>query len=564
MAFDVDKFIEKGRANQPTSNNFDVEDFIGDKKESKSISVEDPNLINQGLSWQDVLQQAQANLGSSATQAGKDLITPFVEPVQTAKSLGNLALGAVQKVIPGEQSSEKYADAVGKFFADRYGGMENFKKTVAKDPAGVLLDLTTILSGGGSAVARAPGLLGKASKASKVGKAVETTGKTIRNIGNFADPINLLSKGIGKTLTGVVNPSVSRLMKQGVTPTMGQILQGSVKATEDALTGIPVLGTTIVSARQRANTQLNKATMDRVLKPIGESAKDVAVGSDGLAYVSDKLSDAYNKVLSKISLKADDALIDGIADAIASRKAEFEPAKLRVIENLIDEKILSKLDSDKPISGKQLQSIQSDLKKLSAKYDNSAMASERTIGEAIEVIEGAFRDALIRANPKYASELSNINKGYANYTRLRKAVLGPGENRKGADVGPFTPAGLRQAVKAEDKSLAKGDFARGRALMQDLSQDAQRVMGGNLPTSGTGERTLLAAILAGGAYIDPGTLALIAGAGLPYLPGTQRLTSHALASRPKSARALGQALQNYGPRIGRSAFQMGRINREME
>ena len=81
MAFDVDKFIEKGRANQPTSNNFDVEDFIGDKKESKSISVEDPNLINQGLSWQDVLQQAQANLGSSATQAGKDLITPFVEPV---------------------------------------------------------------------------------------------------------------------------------------------------------------------------------------------------------------------------------------------------------------------------------------------------------------------------------------------------------------------------------------------------------------------------------------------------------------------------------------------------
>ena len=192
------------------------------------------------------------------------------------------------------------------------------------------------------------------------------------------------------------------------------------------------------------------------------------------------------------------------------------------------------------------------------------MASERTIGEALTDIESAFRDALIRENPKYASELSNINKGYANYTRLRKAVLGLGEDKKGADVGPFTPAALRQAVKAEDKSLAKGDFARGRALMQDLSQDAQRVMGGNLPTCGTGERTLLAAALAGGAYIDPLTLGLTVGAGLPCLPGTQRLTSHALASRPKSARALGQALQNYGPRIGRSAFQMGRINREME
>ena len=92
-------------------------------------------------------------------------------------------------------------------------------------------------------------------------------------------------------------------MKQGVTPTMGQILQGSVKATEDALTGIPVLGTTIVSARQRANTQLNKATMDRVLKPIGESAKDVAVGSDGLLMLVINCQTHITKCCQKFLLK---------------------------------------------------------------------------------------------------------------------------------------------------------------------------------------------------------------------------------------------------------------------
>ena len=539
-------------ANGTTNPGFNVDAFLNDKRtfDVEQFLEKQPPQTPTSLSISDMISMAVDNLGPSAVQAGKDLVTPFVEPVETAKALGNLALGTAQKLYPGEQSSEKYADAVGQFFAKRYGGVEELKNTIAKDPAGFLLDFSTILSGGGTAAARLPGKAGKIARTAKA-------------VGDTLDPITVAAKVGGNVGRGVVNPAVQRLMRQGVTPTMGQILGGGWKKAEDALESVPVLGSAIGAGRQRANEQLNRAAMARALNPIGESAKNVPVGSQGLAHVSDKLSDAYNRVLPKVSLSVDDALIDGIADAIASRRAEFEPAKLQVIEKLLDEKVLSKLDSDRPISGKQLQAIQSDLKKLSDKYGKSAMASERTIGEAIEEIEGAFREALIRSNPKYASELSKINKGYANYVRLRRATLAAGEG-KGADLEGFTPANLRQAVKAEDQSVGKGDFARGRALMQDLSQDAQSVMGGRLPTSGTTERALLASALAGGAYFDPAYAATVGSLSAPYLPGSQRAMANLLTRRPEMARSAGQAVRKYGPRIGRPAFQIGRINREME
>ena len=98
------------------------------------------------LSMLDVGQQAIQNFPKSALQAGKDIITPLTEPVETAKALGNLGLGVIQKAIPGRQESEKYADTLGEYFSDRYVKQGAIKRTIANDPAGFLLDLSTVLS----------------------------------------------------------------------------------------------------------------------------------------------------------------------------------------------------------------------------------------------------------------------------------------------------------------------------------------------------------------------------------------------------------------------------------
>ena len=49
-------------------------------------------------------------------------------------------------IIPGEQGNEQIAKEVGNFFAQRYGGLENIKKTFATDPIGMLSDVSIILT----------------------------------------------------------------------------------------------------------------------------------------------------------------------------------------------------------------------------------------------------------------------------------------------------------------------------------------------------------------------------------------------------------------------------------
>jgi hypothetical protein len=104
--------------------------------------------IGPDATWADVAGQAGENLLPSAQRFGSDMWNAVTDSRQTARSLKNVVFGAAEKLVPGEQSHEKYANAVGQFFADRYGGMDAFKKTLAEDPVGFAADLATVLSGG--------------------------------------------------------------------------------------------------------------------------------------------------------------------------------------------------------------------------------------------------------------------------------------------------------------------------------------------------------------------------------------------------------------------------------
>lgn len=135
--------------------------------------------------WGDVASQAVDNFVPSAKQFGKDIAEPFIHPVDTAKNLFGLGKGIVQKLIPGEQADEATANAVGKFIMDRYGTAQNRKNTFAHDPVGALGDLSLAFTGGGTAIAKLPGLVGKA-------------GQAVAKAGNFIDPATLAVKGAGK------------------------------------------------------------------------------------------------------------------------------------------------------------------------------------------------------------------------------------------------------------------------------------------------------------------------------------------------------------------------------
>jgi hypothetical protein len=116
--------------------------------------------------WSDVPLEALRNVPASAVEFGRNIVQPFIHPIDTAQSLGQLGGGVLQHlgIMKGEEY-EPYADAVGKFLMDRYGSIEGIKNTMATDPVGLAADLSMLLTGGGSAAARTPGLIGKVGEA---------------------------------------------------------------------------------------------------------------------------------------------------------------------------------------------------------------------------------------------------------------------------------------------------------------------------------------------------------------------------------------------------------------
>jgi hypothetical protein len=499
------------------------------------------------LSWTEVGQQAIGNVPESGKRFFMDMWNAVRHPIDTGKTLYEVADGAVRLLVPGGDSdNEDKARALGQMFAERYGTIKGFKHAVATDPVSILADVAGILSGGGASGARLPGLAGQASRA------VATVGKAI-------DPTTLPLRAAGRVLNPNIRPEVTRLMEAGVTPTPGQILGGVAKSTEDKLMSVPMLGDVIGAGRRRAIGDLNAAGYNRALEPIGKSAT-AARGAEGVARVSDQLAEAYSAVMPKLHLLPDDTLINDIVNVVEKAKKVLTDDAAKHLDKLVDSLVMEHLGkSVDGVAGDQLKAMLSDLGKTSERMSGSAMSSERTVGGAISDIGAAIQKGLERGNPQHAETLRNIDRGYANYVRIRAAG-----KMAGADQPPgFSASQLRSAVSATDKSVGKGDTARGRSLMQDLSRDATDVLGYGVPDSGTTGRALMALAVGGGYALDPTVGAAGALTALPYLPGGQGLAATLLARRAPSVRAVGRAATAVPQVVPQATYRAGRLERDL-
>lgn len=208
----------------------------------------------QEMGWGDVAKEAALNLGGSTYELGKGLVQAVASPLDTAKSVLDLGAGILQSVLPesivkaiGEdKQSQEVASNVGTYFKDRYGSTEGIKKAIAQDPAGVLADVSTILTGGAGAVSK----VGQVSKVSGLTKAGEIVGK----VAAATDPLNVLAKvtaAVAKTTTpailglttGVGSMPLSEAYKAG--------REGGVRADlfKDALRGDAPLDDVVDTAR---------------------------------------------------------------------------------------------------------------------------------------------------------------------------------------------------------------------------------------------------------------------------------------------------------------------------
>jgi hypothetical protein len=121
----------------------------------------------QRRSFSDVPGEALANVGTSAANFYKGLITAITNPVQTVSGVLDIGAGALQNILPKDlvdlvnqidnkpeaaKRAVDAANAAGGFYKDRYGSIDALKNTLATDPVGAAADLSTLFTGGAGAL----------------------------------------------------------------------------------------------------------------------------------------------------------------------------------------------------------------------------------------------------------------------------------------------------------------------------------------------------------------------------------------------------------------------------
>lgn len=159
------------------------------------------------LSWGDVPGQAISNLPGSVGNIIKGVAGAVAHPIDTAKGVLDIAAGGLQNALPeslvnaigADKPSQEKASAVGKFYGDRYGSEEGFKRALATDPAGVMADAATVLTGGGALASKVPALNKAGQMAIRAGKAIDPLANTLKAGGKVIDA----GKGIAKNALGM-------------------------------------------------------------------------------------------------------------------------------------------------------------------------------------------------------------------------------------------------------------------------------------------------------------------------------------------------------------------------
>ena len=327
-----------------------------------------------------------------------------------------------------------------------------------------------------------------------------------------------------------VDPNVRALAAEGVEMTPGQMAGGVAKQLEDAATSVPILGPAISGARRRGVEGFNRAALNRSLRPIGEELPEgLTAGHEAIAYAGDRISAGYRTALPEGGVRAD----PGFTEAVSALVPTFDtltPANAARLQNIIEQRLTSRLGPDGRLTGEVYQRVTSELADEARRFSRSTDADEQAMAQALEGISGALREAAARQNPRFGTRIRQLNEAWANITRAETAAAA------GKDpAGVFTPAQYDSAVRSGSDTVRRRGYARGEALGQDLSSAGKAVLPSQLGDSGTATRGAVGMVLGGGAGVVGGPVGLattaggLALAGRAYSPQAIAAANRALA-----------------------------------
>jgi hypothetical protein len=338
-----------------------------------------------------------------------------------------------------------------------------------------------------------------------------------------------------------VNPELALLKSEGVNPTLGQTLGGRFNTVEEKLTSVPILGDAISSARRKAQEQFNTAAINRATSPIGEKVENI--GQQGVKEAGDLLSDVYKEALNKVKYVKFDQQFSSDLNQLKSMATGLEPKWESAFNKLISDKLGTRTSPNGSMLGDNYKNVISDLGTEVRKFEGMQNSASVDYANAVKQLQNLMQQQIGRGgDPVAAKMIRDADKGWANLVRVEGASTAAKNSN-----GVFTPAQLNMAVRQGDSSVRDRATARGTALMQDLGNAGQNVIGNKVPNSFTTDRALMSLGSLGSYAVNPAIPAALVGGAAMYSPLAQKALNAAITSRPQIAQSVAKRVRNSSP-----------------
>jgi hypothetical protein len=411
----------------------------------------------------EVASGAITNLPSSLGNIAKGLYEAVTSPVQTVKGVLDIGAGALQNLLPDrlvefvgeDKESKAIASQVGQFYADRYGSIEGAKRALATDPAGVMADLSTFLTGGRTLAPRAASAV--MGRAAAMVDPLQLTGKAVGAAGKAVAPIVGMTTGVGTEAAqqalraGYMGGDIGEMFKQN--------MRGNVP-TETVLDAARQ-NLAVMSANKQAEYRANMASVKA----------DTSILNFSGIYAA--ISQAENIAKFKGQVKNQKA-----SDAIAAIRAEIDnwrnldPAQFHTPEGMdaLKQKIGGIIETipyeqrvARTSAGGIYDSIKKEITKQAPEYAK-AMKEYSDAGDLIREIQRALslgqKASADTAMRKLQSLMrNNVQTNYGSRINLGRQLEAAGGQEMmpalaGQAMSEFTPRGMQRATSIPGALLA--------------------------------------------------------------------------------------------------------------
>lgn len=439
-------------------------------------------------SWGDVAGSAVGNLPSSIGQMIGGIYETVRHPIDTATNIGKMVIGAGEagaeklagmvdpelvafnKQINTPSESQRMAQNVGQYYAQKYGTEEGFKKALAEDPAGILADAATVLTAGGGAAAKIPALQKVGAGISRAGATIDPLAITARGVGAAARITGKgLQAGLGMT-TGAGAESIKEAFKAGKTggesaKQFTENLRGQVPKTDvlnEIDANIQSMGRERSQSYQEAMSQLGKYEEPVAFDKIKQAA-DEAMGIQTFTGPKSGLKVSTARSTLDMQKKIGDLISewDGYPDDFKT------PAGLDALKkNIKDLRDSSQFGTpERLVADKVYHAVKDTIVKEAPEY-SSAMKNYQDASDLIDEIRSTLSqkpNASIDTQMRKLQSLmrNNVNTSYGNRLDLVREMEQQGGRQvvpavAGQSLSTWTPRGIQSASTIPTALLAGG------------------------------------------------------------------------------------------------------------